>query len=142
MLYIKIIFVKDKHRYPITVFGYEKNKAVISVKTGIQQLEFFICTLSNIMSTYYVYILASKKNGTLYIGVTNNLARRVYEHRNDLIEGFTKKYNVHRLVFYEQFTDINNAIETEKRLKGWNRKWKIELIERTNPGWKDLYDEL
>lgn len=91
---------------------------------------------------YFVYILASKRNGTLYIGVTNNLIRRVYEHKNDLIEGFTKKYGVHHLVYYEMTNDVKSAIEREKRLKKWNRKWKLELIEKMNPQWKDLYDEL
>lgn len=91
---------------------------------------------------YFVYILASKRNGTLYIGVTNNLIRRVYEHKNDLIEGFTKKYRVHYLVYYEMTRDVKSAIEREKRLKKWNRKWKLELIEKMNPQWKDLYDGL
>ena len=91
---------------------------------------------------YFVYILASKRNGTLYIGVTSDLVRRIYEHKNNLIEGFTKKYKVHHLVYYEITNDIKSAIEREKRLKKWNRKWKLELIERMNPQWKDLYDEL
>ena len=94
------------------------------------------------MKTYYVYILASKRNGTLYIGVTNNLIRRVYEHRNDLINGFAKKYKVHMLVYYEHTNDINSAIQREKRLKKWKREWKIELIETMNPDWHDLYEEL
>jgi putative endonuclease len=94
------------------------------------------------MNTYYVYILASKRNGTLYIGVTNDLIKRIFEHKNDLIEGFTKKYKVHRLVYYEQTEDIRSAIQREKRLKKWNRQWKIKLIEKINPDWKDLYDEL
>ena len=94
------------------------------------------------MRDYYVYILASKQHGTLYIGVTNDLIRRVYEHRNNLIDGFTKKYNVHRLVYYEQTSDIESAIQREKRLKKWKRRWKIELIENENPSWKDLYDDL
>ena len=94
------------------------------------------------MKQFYVYILASKRNGTLYIGVTNNLIRRVYEHKNDLIDGFTKKYDVHLLVYYEQYEDIENAIQREKRLKKWNRQWKIELIERDNPEWNDLYIQL
>ena len=81
-------------------------------------------------------------NSTLYIGVTNNLIRRVYEHRNDLIVGFTKKYGVHKLVYYEQTNDIHEAIQKEKGLKKWNRQWKIELIEKFNPNWSDLYDEL
>ena len=94
------------------------------------------------MKTYYVYILASKRNGTLYIGVTNNLIRRVYEHRNDLINGFAKKYKVHMLVYYEHTNDINSAIQREKRLKKWKREWKIELIETMNPDWHDLYEQL
>ena len=99
-------------------------------------------TCNKFMNTYYVYIMASKKNRTLYIGVINNLIRRVYEHKSDLIEGFTKKYVIHKLVYYEQSDDIHNAIQSEKRLKKWNRKWKIDLIEKLNPSWKDLYVEL
>ena len=91
---------------------------------------------------YCVYILASKRNGTLYIGVTNNLMKRVYEHKNDLVEGFTKKYGVHRLVYYEQSEDVKSAIEREKRLKAWQRRWKLKLIEEMNPEWTDLYDQL
>jgi len=86
--------------------------------------------------------MASKKNGTLYVGLTNNLIRRVYEHKNDLIEGFTKKYRIHLLVYYEVYQDIKNAIIREKILKKWNRIWKIELIENHNPEWEDLYDKL
>ena len=88
--------------------------------------------------TYYVYILASKRNGTLYIGVTNNIYRRMYEHKNKLIDGFAKKYNVDKLVHFEITNDIRIAIQREKRLKKWYRKWKIELIEKENPEWKDL----
>jgi putative endonuclease len=88
---------------------------------------------------YWVYILASPIGGTLYIGVTNNLIRRVYEHRQGLVEGFTKQYGVHRLVHFEQFDDIERAILREKRLKKWNRMWKIQLIEENNPNWDDLY---
>ena len=91
---------------------------------------------------YYVYILASKRNGTLYIGVTNSLLRRVYEHKNDVLEGFTKEHAVHTLVYYEAYRNINDAITREKQVKKWVRKWKIELIEKTNPHWKDLYEEL
>ena len=87
---------------------------------------------------YYVYILASKPNGTLYIGMTNNLSRRVWEHQQGLVEGFTKRYNVHQLVYSESFARPRDAIQREKRLKKWNRAWKIRLIESTNPGWKDL----
>ncbi len=95
------------------------------------------------MSNYYfVYILASEKNGTLYIGVTNNLKRRIFEHKNNLLEGFTKKYQVHKLVYFEAHQDVKFAISREKKLKKWNRQWKINLIEKNNPGWKDMYDQL
>jgi putative endonuclease len=94
------------------------------------------------MNAYYVYILASKKNGTLYIGVTNDLTRRAYEHKQGAVEGFTKKYNVHRLVFFEKTNDVESAIIREKQMKNWNRQWKIELIEKNNPEWKDLYKEI
>jgi len=89
---------------------------------------------------YYVYILASKPNGTLYIGVTDNIARRVWENKQGLVEGFTKRYGVHTLVYCESFARPQDAIQREKRLKKWNRAWKIRLIESTNPGWKDLYE--
>jgi len=91
------------------------------------------------MKNYFVYILASKKNGTLYIGVTNDLVRRTFEHREGIIEGFTKKYNVKMLVYYELHLDIISAIQREKQMKKWYRKWKIELIEKENPEWKNLY---
>ena len=94
------------------------------------------------MKQYYIYILASKKNGTLYVGVTNNLIRRVYEHKNNLIDGFTKKYSVHLLVYYEVCSDIYESIQREKKLKHWKREWKINLIEKANPEWNDLYDQL
>ncbi len=90
---------------------------------------------------YYVYILASKKNGTLYIGVTNDLSRRIYEHKEGLIDGFTKKYKVKNLVWYEEFENINFAIEREKQMKAWKRLWKLNLIEKENPCWKDLYED-
>ena len=92
--------------------------------------------------SYYIYILANKRNGTLYIGVSSNLKKRIYEHKNEIIEGFTKKYKIHLLVYYELFNNINEAIAREKQLKKWNRKWKMELIEKVNPQWKDLYDDL
>ncbi len=94
------------------------------------------------MKTYYVYALASKKNGTLYIGVTNELRRRVWQHKNDVHEGFTKRYGVHMLVWYESTNDIHGALKREKQMKKWNRQWKINLIEKTNPEWQDLYNEL
>jgi len=92
------------------------------------------------MKNYYVYILASKKNGTLYIGATNNLLKRVYEHKSKMVEGFTKKYNIHKLVYYEQTNSIQSALSREKQLKKRYRKWKIELIEEMNPDWKNLYE--
>jgi putative endonuclease len=91
---------------------------------------------------YYVYILASRRNGTLYIGVTNDIARRVHEHREGLAEGFTKDYGVKRLVYFETFEDINAAIHREDRLKKWKRQWKIDLIQARNPLWDDLYETL
>jgi putative endonuclease len=89
-----------------------------------------------------IYILTSKRNGTLYIGVTSDLVKRVWKHQNDLLEGFTKKYAVHRLVYYEMLEDMEAAIQREKQLKKWNRDWKIDLIEKDNPEWRDLYDSL
>jgi putative endonuclease len=91
---------------------------------------------------YYVYILASRRNGTLYIGVSNDIMRRTWEHKSDLVAGFTKKYGVHILVWYEMYNDIDAAIAREKRMKRWNRDWKIALIEKANSGWNDLYDRL
>lgn len=90
------------------------------------------------MKMYYVYILASRKNGTIYIGVTNNLYRRMFEHKSGLIKGFTQKYKVNQLVYYEESKYIINAIKREKQLKGWLRKKKIALIESINPEWDDL----
>jgi len=87
---------------------------------------------------YYIYILASKPKGTLYIGITNNLPRRHWEHTQGLVEGFTKKYGVYRLAYYEIFSRAIDAIQRERRLKKWNRAWKIALIDSRNPGWKDL----
>jgi len=94
------------------------------------------------VADYYVYLLASQPQGTLYVGVTNDLARRVFEHKNDLTEGFTQRYGVHRLVYYETYGDIREAIAREKAIKKWRRAWKVALIERENPTWSDLYDQL
>lgn len=91
---------------------------------------------------YYTYILASGKNGTLYIGVTNNLIRRVYEHKNNLFEGFSKKYNIDRLVYFEIYENIEQAIQREKNIKAWKRAWKIRVIEENNKDWLDLYYEI
>ena len=94
------------------------------------------------MKNYYVYIMANKTNTTIYIGVTGNLIKRVWEHKNKLVEGFTKRYKVNKLVYYEETTDVNSAIAREKQLKGWNRAKKNKLIESINPNWNDLYDDI
>ena len=94
------------------------------------------------MKDFWVYILASKPGGTLYVGVTNDLIRRTFEHREGLAPGFTKKYGVKSLVFYERHDTANAAIQREKNLKHWPREWKIELIVSMNPEWRDLYDEV
>jgi len=93
------------------------------------------------MKSYYVYILSSKSR-TLYIGFTNILARRVYEHKLGMIDGFTKRYNVNKLVYYETLPDLNSAVKREKQLKNWHRKWKINLIESMNKEWEDLYPKI
>jgi putative endonuclease len=92
--------------------------------------------------SYYVYVMSSKKNGTLYTGVTNNLLKRVYEHKQGVVQGFTKRHEIKTLVWFEQTESIEAAINREKQLKNWNRAWKIHLIEKENPEWKDLYEEL
>jgi len=91
---------------------------------------------------YFVYIMTNRKDGTLYIGMTNDLARRCYEHREKLVAGFTQKYNLHRLVYYETYSTALEAIQREKNMKEWNRAWKIDLIENINPDWCDLYEDL
>ena len=94
------------------------------------------------MKTYCVYVLASGRNGTLYIGVTGNLLARINQHKSGEIPGFTQRYVVHRLVYFETFRHIGDALAREKQLKRWKRQWKIRLIEQGNPEWRDLYDEL
>ncbi|MFO1088704.1 MAG: GIY-YIG nuclease family protein [Hyphomicrobiales bacterium] len=91
---------------------------------------------------YSVYIVSSGRNGTLYVGMTNELARRMHEHREGLVAGFTKRYGVSRLVWYEAHEDVREAIRREKALKSWMRQWKIDLIEKMNPDWEDLYETL
>ena len=91
---------------------------------------------------FYIYILADMRRGRTYIGVTNNLVRRVYEHRESLAEGYTKANNIKRLVYFEEFGEISMAIQRETSLKRWYRSWKIELIEKSNPDWRDLWDEI
>lgn len=92
--------------------------------------------------SYFVYIMSSNANGTLYVGVTSDLIRRVYQHKEGLVEGFTKKYHVKKLVYYEIYEEVLYAIQREKNLKFWIRNWKIELIEKMNPEWRDLYGDL
>lgn len=89
-----------------------------------------------------LYLLASRRNGTLYVGVTSDLVKRVWEHKEDLADGFTKRYGVHTLVWWELHDSMEVAIRREKAIKGWKRRWKLELIEKQNPGWRDLYDEV
>lgn len=93
------------------------------------------------MKSYYVYILTNKNNTTLYTGVTNNIERRLFEHKNGLFEGFTKKYNLHKLIYLEETHDVNSAIAREKQIKGWTREKKEDLIFQMNPNWKDLSEE-
>lgn len=92
------------------------------------------------MNGGFVYIMTDKKRGTLYIGVTSELIKRTYEHKNGITKGFTSKYNLKKLVYYESFDEIGSAIEYEKKLKNWRRDWKINLIERDNPHWENLYE--
>lgn len=95
-----------------------------------------------ILKTPCVYNLASQRNGTLYVGVTSDLVKRIWQHKNDLVEGFTKAYRVHTLVWYEPHETMESAIGREKNIKAWKRLWKLELIEEINPGWDDLYDQI
>ena len=94
------------------------------------------------MKTYFVYILTNWNNKVMYVGVTNDLVRRMYEHRRGVVDGFTKKYNVHKLVYYEVYGDIRMAIEREKEIKGWRREKKNFLVNKSNPDWRDLYEDL
>ncbi len=94
------------------------------------------------MNNYYVYIMASQRNGTLYTGITSDLKKRVWEHKEGVVDGFTKEYEVKMLVYYEVHNDVNEAIKREKRLKRWERDWKLALIEKANPQWRDLYGEI
>jgi putative endonuclease len=94
------------------------------------------------MKSFFVYILCSRQNGTLYTGVTSNLVKRVYEHKNNLADGFTKKYNVHLLVWYEVHQTAESSMTREKQIKSWKRAWKLRLIEENNPAWNDLYEDI
>lgn len=91
---------------------------------------------------FYVYIMTSQRKGTLYVGVTSDLVKRVWQHKNNAVEGFTKKYEVHQLIYYEQHATAETALNREKRLKEWKRQWKIDLIESINPYWNDLYPKI
>ncbi|MGB0720109.1 MAG: GIY-YIG nuclease family protein [Bdellovibrionales bacterium] len=90
----------------------------------------------------YIYILTNKKNGTLYVGITTSLVHRIYQHKHKLIEGFTSRYDLTQLVYFEKYDEYAQAIQREKRLKEWHRQWKIDLIEKDNPDWRDLYDDI
>jgi putative endonuclease len=92
--------------------------------------------------SYYVYILASRKDGAIYVGITNDIARRIYEHRIKAVRGFTSKYNITRLVWFEIYDDPISAISREKELKKWKRAWKVQLVEAQNPQWNDLYESI
>ena len=94
------------------------------------------------MKKYNVYILASERNGTLYTGITNDLVKRIWQHKQKIVEGFTKKYNVSTLVHFEECSDPKEAIKREKNIKTWQRKWKLDLVEENNPNWEDLYDKI
>lgn len=91
---------------------------------------------------FYVYILTKKRNSTFYVGMTSNLPKRIWEHKNEVAEGFTKEHNIKMLVYYEVFDNAEHAIKREKRLKKWNRSWKMKVIEEMNPEWKDLYNDI
>jgi putative endonuclease len=97
--------------------------------------------MNKMLKQYYIYIITNRDNNVLYIGVTNNLVRRIYEHKNKLAEGFSKRYNLTKLVYYEVTGSIESAIKREKQLKNWHRDWKINLINQFNPGWKDLSND-
>ena len=98
--------------------------------------------LIQIMKLPCVYMLPNRRNGTIYIGVTSNLVQRIWQHKNDLVDGFTKRHHLHRLVWYESHSTMEAAITRERRLKRWYRCWKIDLIEQTNPSWRDLYPDI
>jgi len=107
-----------------------------------QSLEGSGLAAENSRMLYYVYLLASKKNGTLYVGVTNDIVRRVYEHRTSAVEGFTDRYGVKMLVWFDSTGSVEAAIQKEKQIKNWKRAWKIALIEKGNPQWRDLYPDI
>lgn len=128
MTVIPIAISALAHKYSYSI--------VMPAKAGIQG--YWVSS----MKDYYVYMMASKRNGTLYTGITSDLVRRVYEHRTGAVEGFTKRYGVKMLVWYETTQDVNSAIAREKNIQAWKRQWKLELIEKTNLQWNDLWPEV
>lgn len=100
------------------------------------------CQLCTMSKAGYTYILANRKYGTIYVGVTSDLVARIFQHKNNVLDGFTKDHQIHRLVYYEVYDDISNAIEREKQIKNWKRAWKIKLIEEPNEEWEDLYPQI
>jgi putative endonuclease len=122
----------------MTVFVHQRHlqlPTVIPAKAGIQKDD-------EVGKQYFVYILTSKRNGTLYTGITSNLVKRVWQHKHGMIDGFTAKYKVKKLVYYKAHNDPESAITREKQIKKWNRTWKLRLIEEKNPHWNDLYEEI
>ena len=122
---------------PYCLFFREMKVCHPELVSGSHGLWFFKLSIMK-MNEYFVYIVTNKSNKVLYIGVTNNLERRMFEHKNKMIDGFTKRYNLTRLVYFEETSDVRSAIEREKQLKNWHRDWKIKLITEFNPEWKDL----
>ena len=108
----------------------------------IEYILLILCYFIFMTHSFFIYILANKSNTTLYVGVTNNLIRRVYEHKNKLVEGFTKRYNIDKLIYFEQTADVETAIEREKQIKNYSRKKKDILIKEFNPNWDDLYEKI
>jgi len=131
------MWLEVRHGLICVIPASSKGRLTSGQKAGIQSI------ITLMRGNYYsVYILSSHKNGTLYIGITNNLVRRVWEHKNQLVEGFTNKYEIHHLVYYELHENPESAITREKQIKKWRRLWKLNLIEEKNPTWKDLYKDI
>lgn len=117
----------------------KRDPALLFSHCNLQRAIGILCTMDNV---YCVYILANKRNGTLYTGSTGDLPGRIFIHKNDSVDGFTKKYGVHRLVYYEACGSRYEALQRERQIKEWKRSWKLALIEKVNPEWRDLYDDL
>jgi putative endonuclease len=138
----KNVLVPGFHQDGVVQLGCDRISINSDIKTNHPSLPTKVGIQSKSMKPYYVYILASKRNGTLYTGSTVDLLGRVHSHINGVVDGFTKRYRVKSLVYYEYVDDKEGARLREKQIKEWRRKWKLELIEKSNPEWKDLYDEL